>query len=165
MNNSEYEEQQCKEVYAYAGLALYCVQCFEMSLVNFLIIASRISGNTTTLKEIESLEEKAQKKTLGALLKDVRTIAAFDVSAVITQALVKRNFLVHHLFKKRAIEFLSEKGRDKMLVELKDSCRCFQIADTAIIALCRASGKMIGITDELLNTEFNKLNEIAAKNQ
>ena len=155
------EAEQIREVYAHAGLALYLAQCFEMSLQNFLIIHARLSDRSITLVELESYEEGVQRQTLGGLLREVRQRVSFDSSAetVIGDALQKRNLLAHHYFKERAVDFMSPDGRDRMISELEDFQSCFKFADAVASSIAQAAGKVLGITDEILEQEMKKLLE------
>lgn len=157
------ESEQTREVYAHAGLALYLAQCFEMSLQNFLVVHARLSDRSITLAELESYEGDVQRKTLGGLLRKVRKRASFDASAekFIGDALEKRNFLAHHYFRERAVDFLSPGGRMRMISELQDMQHCFQIADTVASSIAQAAGKLLGVTDEMLEQEMKKLVERA----
>lgn len=66
------KSEQCKEVYAHAGLALYWAQRLEKSLGNFLCLHGRVSGECVTLPEFDALEERVEAQTLGRLLSDTR---------------------------------------------------------------------------------------------
>ena len=153
------EAEQSRDVYAHAGLALYWAQCFEMSLENFLVIHARLSDHSITLVELESYEEDVQRKTLGELLQEVRQRASFDSSAekAIGDALQKRNYLAHRFFKDRAVDFLSADGKSRMVSELQDLQQCFQIADTVASAIAQATGKLLGVRDEMMEQEMKRL--------
>ncbi len=66
------------------------------------------------------------------------------------EALELRNFLAHRFFRKRAVEFASFSGREKMLAELKVAQQQFEHADLALVAVVKPYRHKIGFTDERL---------------
>jgi hypothetical protein len=152
-------EEHIKEVYAQAGLALYLAQCLEMSLANFLFIFHRATNTSVTLKDLLEVEESNSRKTLGALLKRAKEFCNFDQDAIerLDEALAFRNKLAHHFFKDHGEGFLSFSGREKMLDTLAEMQRSFQIADTLMEAVNRAMSKAVGVTDEILQQELDKI--------
>ena len=153
-------------MYAYAGLALYWAQCFEMSLTNALMLYERASNIKITLENLESLESELRQKTLGGLLNRTKKTFKFDEGATkkINAALEARNFLVHHFFRDRAIDFLTPDGRSQMISELEEMQATLSEADTVAMALCGAFCEAIGITKEMLNAEFDRLYSNACGN-
>ena len=153
------KSEQCKEVYAHAGLALYWGQCLEKSLENFLTLHARASGECVTLAELDALEERVEAQTLGRLLTDTRKRVRFEKGAeeLLATALERRNFLAHHFFKERAEAFMSRAGRDQMIAELDEICELFRKADVVASVICKALQKVLGISDELIEREFQRL--------
>lgn len=151
--------EHCKEVYAHSGLALFWAQCFEHTLQNILLIHSRISGRCVTLTDLDGYEETIARQTLGRLLRDVRQHVSFsdDAEQLISTAHQNRNFLAHRFFKDRATEWYSFDGRKRLLDELDQMQKSFRIADTVASAICRAMGRVIGITDEVIDAEVERL--------
>ena len=111
------KSEQCKEVYAYAGLALYWAQCLEKSLENFLCLQARVSGECVSLAQLDSFEERVEAHTLGRLVTETRKRVQFESGAeeLLTAALERRNFLSHRFFKERAKDFTSKTGLDQMI--------------------------------------------------
>ena len=157
------QEEQSRELFAYAGLVLYWAQCFEMSLEIFLLIHTRLANKSISLSELESYESDIQRKTLGGLLRDVRQRVAFDSSAEIAigDALEKRNLLVHRFFKERGIEALSLAGRAEMIERLQDFEQSFRVADRVAWSIVEAARKVLGIPDEIIQQELKRLAEIS----
>jgi hypothetical protein len=73
------EDDHHKEVYAHAGLALYKAQCFEVEVYNFLLLHHLSTNRTITSEEYDTFINRAERKTLGGMLhemRDVVTVAA-----------------------------------------------------------------------------------------
>lgn len=153
------KSEQCKEVYAHAGLALYWAQCLEKSLENFLCLHGQSSGECVTLTELDALEGRVEAQTLGRLFNDTRKQARFDKGAeeLLATALDRRNFIAHRFFKERAEAFMSRAGRDQMIVELIEIQDCFRKADIVATVICKALQKVLGISDEMIEQELKRL--------
>lgn len=153
------EDEQTREVYAHAGLALYWAQCFEMSLSNFLLLMKRMDGDLISESEFNSYEAGLQKQTLGKLLNSVRKIAVLDDKAFefVNAALDKRNFIAHHYFRERAEGFFSGKGKSAMIDELIHIQNVFRRADAVGSSLAGAVGMALGITEEHIETELEAM--------
>jgi hypothetical protein len=153
------EEEQIKEVYAQFGLAAYHGQCFETTLSNILLLDARVKGEVTTLAEIDELELKQQKQTMGVLIRDLR--AKVDLPAntqpVIDLALERRNFLNHRFFREHAENFVSEAGRCGMLAELTSIQVAISQANRMGTMLAMALLRFLGITPDKLEQEFEQL--------
>lgn len=158
MSSPPANDEQHKDVYAYAGLALYWAQCFEMSLTNALMLYERATNTKVTVEELESLETALRQKTLGGLLNRAKKVVALDPKTTekIDAALEARNFLAHHFFQDRATHFLTVGGRTEMIEELQTMQEKFAVADTLAMALCGALCEAIGITKEVLDAEFKR---------
>ena len=153
------KSEQCKEVYAHAGLALYLAQCFEKSLENFLVLHARVSGECITLAQLDTFEERVEAQTLGRLLTDTRKHVRFDDGAekLLATALQRRNFLAHRFFKERAADFMSPPGRDRMIAELIEIRECFRSADLVGSVICKGLQNVLGISDAMIEREFQRL--------
>ncbi len=92
------EEGQLNAVYACFGSAAKDCQFFEAALSNFLLTYNRLLQKSLTLAELEAVETELDKKTMGMLLRNFEKhvkINDASVSAVLSDALEKRNFLIH----------------------------------------------------------------------
>jgi hypothetical protein len=56
------EDEQCRDVYAYFGLASYLAQCLEKSLSNFLLVHARATNNRLTGNDLNALAEVISKR-------------------------------------------------------------------------------------------------------
>jgi hypothetical protein len=153
------DSEQCKEVYARFGLAAYLAQCFEKSLEVFLLLDRKLTDREMTLQKFDALQTSLQKKTLGSLIKEFRKYVEIndEYERVLTDALDKRNFLTHHYFWERAAHFMSEGGRNLMIDELFEMADHFQRADIVVRAMYEAIGKVLGLTEDMIQQAGVKL--------
>ena len=115
------KEGQLNAVFACFGSAAQHSYFFEAALGEFLLVYNKILKTSLTLQDLETIETKIQKKTMGALLSEFRkyvTIHDNTIEQYLDNALKKRNFLIHHFFGQREKKFQTEKGRIEMLKEL-----------------------------------------------
>ena len=115
------EEGQLNAVFACFGSAAQHGQFFEAALSEFLLAYNRLLKKTLTIADLDAVETSLHKKTMGALLSDFRKhvkISDDTVAASLSDALRKRNFLIHYYFRQRQDMFATERGRLKMLAEL-----------------------------------------------
>ena len=157
--NDEAIQEQHKDVYAHAELALYWAQCFEQGLETVLLIQSRLSGRCVTLSDLDSYETEVASKTLGRLLREVRQHVAFpaDAEQLIATALKNRNFLAHRFFKERAKDWYRLQSRLALVEELQTIQESFSAADAVIIPICRVLRLQIGVTDEWVEAAVKRI--------
>jgi len=156
------EEEEHKDVYAHFGLAAYWIQCLETSLINLLLCNGRVRGTIPTAKEFDQLDESLRNgTTLGGLIKMARHECELPdmTESVITLALQKRNFLIHHFFRERAMEWVTPQGRARMVAELEDAQRILRVADHLATILYQALLKIVGITAESVAKEVERLKQ------
>src|ERR1700737_238850 len=108
-------EEQHKEVYAHFGAAAARASDFEIVLTNILFVNAKRSGRIVTEEDFEKMEMKLNKsrKTLGPLITDVNAEVAIpdETKNAMSEALKRRNYLIHHFFRDKAFEFATEAGR------------------------------------------------------
>ena len=117
----ESEEGQRNAVFACFGSAAQQSQYFEVALGDFLLVYNKICKKSLTLQDIESMEAKLGKQTMGTLLMEFKKHVKINDDKIASQmdaALQKRNFLMHHFFRERNERFDTEQGRMEMLKEL-----------------------------------------------
>jgi hypothetical protein len=97
-------------------------QRLEDTLVQMLGLMARLDDHAVTPAELSSLELRAQKKTLGTLLREFRKrITAIEpVEDMLDTALDRRNFLTHHFFRERQEEIGTAEGVVRMVKELQE---------------------------------------------
>ena len=119
----ESKEGQLNAVFACYGSAAQHCQYYEAALEEFLIVYNKISKKSLSLRDLETIETKLRKKTIGALLQEFRnyvTVNDDKIEQSLHNALEKRNFLIHGFFRQREGKFRSKEGRIEMLAELID---------------------------------------------
>jgi hypothetical protein len=147
-----------KTVYAHFGLAIYVSQVLEHGLANALLVcdlvprAGKVATPETWPEKVDSFYEAQFKRTLGSLVHRLREVTRVppDLEKLLGQALEKRNWLSHHYFRERAMEFLSESGRDRMIAELEEARDLFDAADKALDAVVRPIRQRYGYSEEML---------------
>lgn len=138
-----------KEVFAFFGLASYHVQVLEKCLV-IMVLAFRCKGLHITRREFDSLYAENSMKTFGQLLSRARKSNSIpnDIDSILEDALRKRNWLIHHYFADRAVQFTTEIGRRQMLDELQSLIRIFMDADRATETIYKPIFEELGVTEE-----------------
>lgn len=115
------EEGQLNAVFACFGSAAQHSQLFEEELCQFLDVYNKLRKTNLKLEGSEAAKPKHNKKTIGALLKQMRKGVRFPEQAVdarFDEALEKRNFLIHRFFLERGEKLRTESGRMELLREL-----------------------------------------------
>lgn len=152
-----------KDVFAHFGLTAYHAQCFEMELKNLILLCVRANNKTMPISILEQCESLLDKQTLGRLVGDIRKIVDFSdrCVSILKTALLQRNQLMHGFFERNAQNFLSHSGREAMIDEFTECTKSFEIADTVVAAVTKAICKTIGITDTMVDAEFEKIRKAA----
>ena len=147
----EPENYDAKEVFAFAGLGLYCGQVLEKGLVN-LLIAFHADGFKITKNDYDEVFAKYDKQTLGQLLRQAKNRYHFSQQDIdlLQKALTQRNHLAHNFFANNAVAFTTNVGMEKMLTELQEMIQCFQEADQATSNIYWPILKRLGMTEEFL---------------
>lgn len=76
---------------------------------------------------------------------------------LVDRALDRRNFVVHHFFKEREVEFIGREGRESMLDELVSYENLFIQAEALISSVGNAMAAHLGVTEEKVKSEFDRL--------
>lgn len=145
------ESDQHREVYAFAGLALYYAQVLEQGVINLIFTARAHDGTLAQdFKTVDDFFDTYAAKTLGGLLRVVSQHVALPpgIEKRSNDALQTRNFLAHHCFKERIDQFLTLHGRQELANELAAMARLFNAADDQLQELTFRFGARFGITAE-----------------
>jgi len=150
---------EVREVYAYFGLVMYSAQCLERELSLVLTVAFK--PRPRTRPDFDELLERRYRKTLGALVAELRKAEKGDaeLEGDLVAALEKRNWLAHHYFWDRAGKFMTSNGRYSMMEELKLINDEFSALDKRLSQVTTRWRKKVGITDEIIDAEMRKLAE------
>ncbi len=152
------ESEQIREVYADYGLAMYEAQCLERFLA--ILLASQ-HGVTNVNRWI--LDERFADNfsaTLGILAKRFAEFARDEdrpLANLVTAAVDDRNWLAHHYFWERSIEFYSAEGREKMLAELLKLANDFENLHEQVSNRTKAFLQSRGVGEDFLNEVRDKL--------
>lgn len=155
-----------KEVYAFAGLALYAANLVEASLIN-LAVGLRLDKVQGITREVfESTFSGMERKTLGSLLAAARAHRPFDADTdvVLESALTKRNELVHAFFREHGADLTHRRGRAHLIEALREMIALFQRADRLLTPIYEDLWVKFGITPEFVERELAEMRrEIEAK--
>ncbi|MFD9902471.1 hypothetical protein [Mesorhizobium sp. NPDC059025] len=157
------EGEHIKEVFAYFGRAYYEAGVLETGLaialmqINFLsrvrdqYLADRGSFDRKQYEaEFDRFMEDQHAQTLGNLIKRVSELPELSNSLKerLKAAKKRRDFLGHHYFRERAVEFSSRNGRDKMIAELHDDGDIFEVIDRDLYAELASIREKLGMSSE-----------------
>lgn len=151
--------EQTKDVYAHFGLAMYFAQVLEYAVVNSMVIGRMRDRDTISRADIDAFREAQFERTLGQILRELRRHIDVppDVEPTLRTALKRRNWLAHHYFRERSVEFMSADGRATMLAELQEATALFRAADESLDQLTRGIREKYGIDDAAIEREMNEL--------
>jgi hypothetical protein len=152
-----------KEPYAFFGLAAYYVQCFEQSLILIIVALKAVNRIILTQPEMNDALSHLDKQTLGILIKHLREIMKVDdrFSETLADLLVKRNYLMHHFFERNTEKWYGNASRRAMIDELQDLAQAFQDGDHMIVDLYKPLWGRLGVTEESIQREMQKLMSVA----
>jgi hypothetical protein len=152
-------DDQTREVYAHAGLALYMAQVLEHGLANVIVAARAGSPEFKSAQDYEDVHDDLLSKTMGTQLREALRVVAFSEAQIqeLKRALKKRNFLVHHFFRERVGQSISVAGRSSMITELDEIRDAFKAIDDQIQEITLAFFEKHGITREMWQAEVEAL--------
>jgi len=159
------KDEHVKEVYAHFGLAIYLAQVLEYavfhSLVYLDLIPQKVERRCTReqwIKDYDSFMHRHFEKTLGRMMRSLKSVTNIPegLESILRKALVKRNWLAHEYFRERAVDFMNEEGRNRMIQELKEAQSLFEEADNTLENIFRPVREKYGITDELLKEHMKE---------
>ena len=144
------EGEHVKEVFAYFGRAYYEAGVLETGLAIALMqidFLSRVRDQYLTDREksfdraqyeaeFDSFMENQHAQTLGNLIKRVSALPELSdgLKERLKDAKKRRDFLGHHYFRERAVDFSNRTGRDRMIAELHNDGDMFEAIDRDLYA-------------------------------
>jgi len=139
-----------KDVFAWFGAAAYAAQCFEVELCILLLLVRRLKNPSATPQELDELNDRLSKKTLGALLRKLGKHLEIhpDFKAMLDGYLDKRNYLMHHFFSDHSTYLLTRNGCQKMIDELKEYHTALKEADSIAQTMSKNMRKHLGISED-----------------
>ena len=104
-------------------------------------------------EDYDNVFEGERRRTMGQLLGRLRKIGIpyEGLEIKLKESLTKRNWLMHSYFSDRAMEFMSEAGRNKMISELEQSRDLFMDVDAAVSKIYYEIADKYGLTQDVLN--------------
>lgn len=158
------EGEHVKEVFAHFGRAYYEAGALETGLAIALMQIDFLSGvrdqyladrgksfsRTEYEAEFDRFMENQHAQTLGNLIKRVSALPELSdgLKERLRDAKKRRDFLGHHYFRERAVEFSNRTGRDKMIAELHDDGEMFEAIDRDLYTELSPVRVKIGMTGE-----------------
>ncbi|QQM28868.1 hypothetical protein JET14_10920 [Martelella lutilitoris] len=158
------EGEHVKEVFAYFGREYYEAGVLETGLaialmqINFLCrVHDQYSADrgksfdrTQYEAEFDRFMQNQHAQTLGNLIKRVSALP--ELSDILKERLrdakKRRDFLGHHYFRERAVEFSNRAGRDKMIAELHNDGDIFEAIDRDLYAELAPIREKLGMAGE-----------------
>jgi hypothetical protein len=108
------------EVFRDFGYAAFTAQMLESALITLLLAAEHAGHLTFNKKNDIESELFLSRKTLGALITELKRLGLDDETAdMLKDALQSRNFLMHHFFVWHVRDYRTPEGRGVMLKELQ----------------------------------------------
>ncbi len=161
------ENDNHKDVFAHFGLAAYYAQCFEMELKNIFMLSIRANHHVLPPDFFDQCGATLDKQNLGTLVRDIRKVVSFDEgsASALDTALHNRNRLMHGFYERHTTDMLSHHGRISAIAELEAYTKSFKIADAVGRSVSGALCKVLGISEQLLETELEKMNQQASSSE
>jgi hypothetical protein len=160
------QSEHCREVYAYFGLTIYSVQCLEQAMVHLIVFLDHFPKAVPIFSTTEKWEEDFDKffdgerqRTMGQLLGRLQKlgIPCEELKTKLKEALKKRNWLTHSYFSDRAMEFMNENGRNKMILELGQAAEYFKSIDEEVSSIFYQVAETFGLTDEVFKKIMDEM--------
>ena len=160
------ENQQCKDVYAYFGLAVYSSQGLEQAMITLITLLDilpkyhTVELEHTKRKEIyDKFINDENKRTMGALLGRLQALGIkhTELEKHLKDALKVRNWLVHSYFNVRVMEFMNEKGRKGMITELIEIEQKLTKVEDEVHEFQVSLGLKYGITEDVIEKRYEAL--------
>jgi hypothetical protein len=150
MNQSE----NLHQLYAEFGMAAERAQVLELEAGNVILSFVALTVDPEKISAADKvgykkLVDEVDRKTLGNLLRHIRKIVEFDSSSeeIISEALSKRNYLVHGFFKKHNFSIYKESGQKIMRSELSEISKQMDIAHMHLTSISQLLEKVAGRDD------------------
>lgn len=160
------KSEHCKDVYAYFGLAIYSAQCLEQAMIHLITFLDHFPKTAPHFSTREKWTEDYDRfflnesgRTMGQLLGHLQKVGMphSKLEPKLKEALTKRNWLAHSYFSERAMDFMSEEGRNKMIEELNNTNEMFMAVDSEVSAIYYKLASKYGLTEEVINIQMAEM--------
>jgi len=117
---------------------------FALALISVMFDPEKI--NNEQRRMFKSVIDDVDKRTFGNLLNLIRKRVSIseEIEETVSQALEKRNYLIHRFFKKHNFAIHSEEGRHAMNIELDDIYRTINLAHAVLSAMTHTLNQAFG---------------------
>ncbi len=155
------EGDRTKEVFAWAGLALYNAQVLEHGMVNLLFAAGLPQSSYPVQGSDVDFHDVHFRLVVGELVKKIRATVdvSDDLDARLDDARLTRNRLVHHFFRERAELFMTVEGKRIMLQELHQMFNIFFDLDKELQRIMFELGSRHGLTEATVEQVYEKMRQ------
>lgn len=171
---SDYDAgEHVKETFAHFGRAYYMANVFEAGLaialmqLDFLAEVKRkfIASDKKDFDrkqyetDFDNFMDRQHAQSLGNLLKSAKRFNEIpsDFHAELLELKKQRDFLAHHFFRERSVEFISRRGKDSMISELEAAHEIFIRADRALDKIMEPVRRQLGFDEAMINSMQEKL--------
>jgi len=160
------KSEHCKTVYAHFGLTVYSAQCLEQAMIHLIVFLDHFpkavpnfSSKEQWYEDFDKFFDGESNRTMGQLLGRLQKlgIPCEQLKVKLKEALKKRNWLAHSYFSERAMEFMSESGRNKMISELEQANEFFMAVDSEVSTIFYQIAEKYGLTDDVLKKIMDEL--------
>lgn len=165
--------EECKDVYAHFGLAMYLAQCVEQSIIQLLIFFDFFDKNAQYWEseekwadDFERYESAVSKKTMGRLIGAIKSLDNFNhildenLEGLLGEALDKRNWLAHAYFSERATHFIHSSGRAEMVVELEEARDLFKRVEDKLNPITYSLSEKYGLDEGMIQELVDKMKKL-----
>ncbi|MBD8553513.1 hypothetical protein IFT84_03135 [Rhizobium sp. CFBP 8762] len=172
------EGEHIKEVFAYFGRAYYEAGVLETGLAIALMQSTFLSrvrdqyltdrgksfDRTQYEAEFDRFMESQHSQTFGNLLKRVSALPELSdaLKERLREAKKRRDFLGHHYFRERAVDFSNRIGRDKMIEELHNDGDMFELIDSDLCGELAPVREKLGMDGEKFQKYLAKFYDAAS---
>jgi hypothetical protein len=166
---------EIRETFAYYGRAVYMSSVVEVALAHVLLFADfmkRVRDGYVATKgegfdrkqyerDFDAFMDRQFDQTMGNLMRRVEKFGGFDTALKvrIADAKKRRDYLTHHYWRERCIDFATSEGRAKMREELSADAQMFGHLDRDIDAASAPLRAALGIKDAALEEYYREFVE------
>jgi hypothetical protein len=151
------EDEEVREIYALAGLALYLAQVLEHGIVNCLagleLMRVGRSGIKRVNEEVDQLWDDNFRLTLGRLVDRINSRISIspELKGNLEKSIEVRNALVHRFFREHSTNLITAEGRRfmaRMLEEMRDQ---FSFTTQQLDLISDDLWKALGVTPDMID--------------
>ncbi|HCG8518957.1 TPA: hypothetical protein NJ569_004495, partial [Vibrio parahaemolyticus] len=102
--------------------------------------------------KFDSFDQEVSDKTMGRLIGHLKSLNVLQstTESLLAKALKERNFLAHSYFQAKAMDFMNESGRNKMITGLEKSIELFNQVEDILNPITMSVAAKYGLTEEVL---------------